>query len=278
VQNQCSATCPPAQICVLAGSPTPACAHLCPAPPCVGLDETACQAEVGCVADYCQQCSCTPTYVGCRDATDTPPPCPQVDCATQPACTCGDLDETSCGGAQGTELGCTAVYCDGCNGTRTYAGCAGPGQTIACTTGACPQTCRADSDCVNALCVPAGASAGCGPCRSGDPACTTDSDCASQGPTSICAVPVCACQPTVTACIPGCTADSDCGLGETCGDDHRCAPSPCTLPSDCPDNFMCDGGQCGRQTCAVDSDCALGPYCVEGGCYPALGQCTLPPP
>src|SRR5262245_47299123 len=60
---------------------------------CKSLDELACHNAQGCIADYCEQCSCTPTFVGCRAIGAGKIPCPGLGCP-QPLC-CRDQSDCS---------------------------------------------------------------------------------------------------------------------------------------------------------------------------------------
>lgn len=116
---------------------------------------------------------------------------------------------------------------------------------------------------------------GCPVCFTPPTTCATDGECASQGPTSICAVPGCSCSGTKT-CLPGCATDADCATGQSCGTDHRCAASPCGpgAPA-CPTDFTCGAGQtCARRACTTDGECSGA--CVIGRCFDRAGTCTLP--
>lgn len=104
--------------------------------------------------------------------------------------------------------------------------------------------------------------------------CATDSDCDSAGQTQIC-VPTGHCGQRV--CEPGCTSDSDCGVPEVCGSDHRCAPRPCSDSGTCGPNFACNGdGLCERRSCAFTENCEG--HCVNGRCYAEPGTCVEPLP
>jgi hypothetical protein len=105
--------------------------------------------------------------------------------------------------------------------------------------------------------------------------CSDDAICHQMvGPTSICGTTGCLCEP---GCVEGCTADSQCAIGQECAADHHCVAKACAATGDCPTNFDCMSGACSRRTCATDDD-GCEPYCVLGLCYDALGTCTQPPP
>ncbi len=267
-------------VCLPAGSQPPVCNVDCafnPAcDPCKGKDEATCKTTASCVADYCTECSCTPTFVGCRSTTSAQTACPALGCA-QPNCGCDGLAEQACIAAESTQ-GCTPFYCPNCNGGNTYQGCLAPNAG----DGACPQvcsnSCRQQTDCQGGqFCLPPGQPLCGGACMI-PPACNDDAFCQANGgsATSVCDVPVCECGGPMKGCIPGCTQPSDCPDGDTCSSTHHCVPIPC---GQCPAHFTCDasGGHCVRQTCSSDGDCGAG-ACVEGGCYDTPGTCMFPVP
>lgn len=47
--------------------------------------------------------------------------------------------------------------------------------------------------------------------------------------------------------------------------------SSCQSDVDCPTDFECAGGSCGRKGCAADANCSG--YCVNGLCYSTPGTC-----
>src|SRR6202042_3406506 len=116
--------------------------------------------------------------------------------------------------------------------------------------------CRADGDCSVGVeeCVAPGATTGGGICDNPPETCTSDSDCAPQGSTFICAPAGCACQGQET-CVQGCTSDSACAEGESCAADHHCQPTACSAAGDCPANFTCPSSACERTTCTSDAEC-----------------------
>jgi hypothetical protein len=115
----------------------------------------------------------------------------------------------------------------------------------------------------------------CLPCPTVTADCTTDSQCADDGPIWICEPSACGC---FHQCVPGCTNDSACPAWTICGADHRCAPKPCGGDGGgaCPANFACAAGHCARRPCTDDADCAGA--CVKGLCYDRPGVCTAPAP
>jgi hypothetical protein len=63
----------------------------------------------------------------------------------------------------------------------------------------------------------------------------------------------------------------------------ECQPTSCEAGYACPAHTVCDPRPaadphgCLRDTCTTDGDCDCGGGCVEGFCYPSLGECTAPP-
>ena len=135
---------------------------------CAGLDEGSCRAHPECITDYCEVCSCVPTFVGCRAPTAPKTGCPAVGCE-QAACCRSQMD-----------CGFTNTYCarpdDPNSGVSTEFTCT---DSVQCAIG---------SSCRNSACDPTPCSL---LCSSGlvcdvDPtagaacvhqACTTDGDC-----------------------------------------------------------------------------------------------------
>ncbi len=115
---------------------------------------------------------------------------------------------------------------------------------------------------------------GCGICMNPpeEEVCQGDGDCAAG---SICEPLRCACMGQ-HVCVPGCTSDAECGEGEACGDDGRCAAARCQSQDECPVNFRCDSGGCLRRACTTSESCEG--YCVGGSCYAEPGSCNFPPP
>jgi hypothetical protein len=141
-----------------------------PSGSCGVLGEDACRARTDCVADYCQACSCTPTYAGCRAPTDLPHDCPALGCADPDCC----RDQESCGNKQLTcvrpdqpNMGISMDTNSRCN---SDAQCA---VGTSCVNGAC----AAQPDCS----TPCGAGLVCDHDASGaacvHSTCTTDADC-----------------------------------------------------------------------------------------------------
>jgi hypothetical protein len=134
--------------------------------------------------------------------------------------------------------------------------------------------CREDGDCdvqEQATCVSPGGQA---PCAAACPPaeCASDSDCQAEGPSFICegAWQCGECAAGVKICISGCVDTSGCDAGEVCMA-HRCVPASCQSDVDCPTDFECAGGSCGRKGCTTDANCSG--YCVNGLCYSTPGAC-----
>jgi hypothetical protein len=195
------------------------------------------------------------------------------------AVVCAGRDSLSCRAT----AGCVAAYCPGCNCDPGYAGCiAASDPPPLCPIIECPfvaTCCEANGDCtaVGGTCQSPGEPGGCGICNPTPSQCTTDSDC--QGTAQVVGVGVLICQPVACACtaasscVPGCTGDPDCGLGETCDlIGGRCHPRACSGTAPCPPDFDCGVNGCVRRTCTSDATCDG--FCVEGVCRDQLGQCV----
>lgn len=173
---------------------------------CEGKDVASCRATSGCAADFCGDCNCAQTYMGCRAEADTPAECGALPC---PAPTC-------CEGA------------GDCDVTRE---CFHPGQSPECgTQNTDPGDCTTDGECNQAggeICEPIVCSAiGAMHCVMG---CVTQADC-----------------PTGTECNPEhrCTSQP-CDDTTPCPDDFHCdenfcARDTCDLDVDCV-GFCVDG-------------------------------------
>jgi hypothetical protein len=190
-------------------------------------------------------------------------------------CQCDGLDEQTCLADQ--SLGCTANYCSFCGGS-SFSGCTGPGEPAPVCAEKCPAqlVCHGNSDCAGGdECVAPGGSVCGGICGT---SCSADSDCTTG---QVCDYD-CNCGTTGKACIAACSSTS-CATGETCGADGHCAADACASPADCPAYFDCvfpsdsTTPYCQRRACSADSDCGTGAFCVDGGCYGALGTCQAPP-
>ena len=135
-----------------------------------------------------------------------------------------------------------------------------------------PAGCHTMAECTNMLCLEPGGNPGSGePTRTPSaPECVNDSDCTRFGETVIC---------STQKCVPGCTVETMCAVGQICAASHHCVPRPCVLDADCPQFFACYGatsstsGGCSRRVCDMDTDC-LGGFCVNRLCYDKLGTCV----
>ncbi|XXY49335.1 hypothetical protein WME91_55930 [Sorangium sp. So ce269] len=198
------------------------------------------------------------------------------------ATSCNGSDDGGGNGGQGGQGGSSGPTSGsgGSGGATTGSGGAttGSGGATTGSGGAPPGECRVQEDCADesAPCYAPGTAPRCGICMRPEITCGDDAICHEMvGPTSICGIEDCMCEP---GCIEGCTADSDCEIGQQCAPDHHCTAKECAAPADCPANFDCtDDGTCGRRACTADGD-GCEPYCVLGLCYDSLGTCTLPPP
>jgi hypothetical protein len=256
--------------CIGAGAATGLCPAVCTS--CSGLDENSCKATAGCRADYCQECACSPTYVGCAVQGSPQTTCPVFECPVI-QCGCAGLDEQSCI----ANKSCTPNYC-ACGSMSTFSGCTGPGDPVPLCE-LCQASCRASGDCTNSggVCVAPGEQVCGGVCRA---ACTADTQCITG---QVCDYG-CNCGSTTgKTCVATCTASS-CPTGQTCGADGHCAAIGCNTSGSCPANFDCvvpvDRGSphCQRRACTGDTDCGAGAFCVDGACYASLGSCQFPPP
>jgi Cys-rich repeat protein len=181
--------------------------------------------------------------------------------------------------AMGALLGLAA-----CGGTVVGTGSSGSGGSTGNGTGGgglAPGACLDFTMCMNPGedCYAPGEPLGCGACSQA-PECSIDADCTTSGPSFICTDPPdsCTCPPMFKSqvCVQGCTSNADCGEGETCRPDHRCAPQACTSSAGCPVNFDCMGGMCQRRSCQVGQPVCDG-YCVMFGCYSTPGMCFVVP-
>ncbi len=162
--------------------------------------EADCVAAQACVADYCLECSCTPTFVGCRDAAAPKHTCPALGCPSPLCCRqpgdcvqgtmCIPPGATSCGvclmGSCTGDSQCPGQVCD-----RAPCTCSPTGQACLprCTADSCAagSVCQADGHCRAQTCGGAAA------------ACPRDFSCAGS------------------ACVrTGCAGDGDCGNNGFC--------------------------------------------------------------
>jgi hypothetical protein len=187
------------------------------------------------------------------------------------------------GGLGGSIASGGSVGSGGGVGTGGSAGTGGAHDAGASTDGGHDTSsgaCWSSADCHSgSICTPEGQSVCGGACPTVMHPCASDSDCASDGAVPlICVVEPCVCGPTNMGCLAGCSADKDCGPGETCGANHHCAPTPCgAAGQSCPTDFACGAsGTCGRKGCTIDSQCSNA--CVEGECYDRAGRCQIEAP
>jgi hypothetical protein len=252
--------------CLPAGSPV-ACNIACPAScddPCSLLGEADCKANTSCTADYCNECSCTPTFVGCRLPSKPQTLCPPLGCPAQDCGNCNGLDQQTCDATPG----CVSAFCPNCSSTPSYIGCFAEGQPQPiCDPPPCPPPlqCRTMADCQQiGFCLPPGTSA----CSDGiPPSCQSDSNCTNG---TVCADTRC----YGKVCMQSCNF-TGCDDGETCVND-RCVPISCGAGGTCPAHFSCAASTCVRDVCMVDGDCVGGGVCVEQGCYNTEGTCQHP--
>ena len=139
---------------------------------CAGLTETACVAHTGCTADYCKECSCTNTFVGCRAAAATRIMCPALGCPQRECCSA----ETSCSSAAntcfapgtqgGAQPSCTVTPCAADGEVCVDNVCQGPSCGLGAANPTCPAnfTCVQDNGTTSSRCVrnPCTTSAQCG--------------------------------------------------------------------------------------------------------------------
>ena len=191
--------------------------------------------------------------------------------------TCADLDAESCRNTPA----CTLDICFTCSCAPSYVGCRGLTEPPhACPEVACPTPicCDDQADCSGAgfSCAGPNDAPGCGACNNDPGSCTTDADCGGPVNGMICEAIRCSCDGART-CVPGCTADSECGTGETCSPStHRCTARACSSTAGCPPDFTCTDGACARTPCTDDSVCDG--FCVNGFCEASLGECRPPVP
>lgn len=173
---------------------------------CATLDPATCRATAGCVADFCDSCTCTPTFVACRAESASMTACPVIECPTlPPACCRADGD-------------CKGAFC------------ATPDDPPGC--GICRQvksSCAVDLDCrATALggggvpiCEPVACA--CSPASECVPGCTSDTECATG---ETCEVAEGRCRPQACGASAACPPDFDCGASgcarRTCVDDAEC--------------------------------------------------------
>jgi hypothetical protein len=175
---------------------------------CRSQDLHDCRLRPDCAADLCLECSCTPVFKGCRENTDPPAQCPDLNCP-QPEC-CRATSE--CDGAQ----------------------CDPPGASTGC--GQCapdPGDCARDGDCPSgAICDPI-------PCSCiGNLACTAGcaqpADC-GEGKTCDPGNDHPRCLATACSGTTPCVDNFDCTNG-------ACARRPCSADPAC--ERFCVRGSC----------------------------------
>ncbi|MFO0744469.1 MAG: hypothetical protein U1F43_02200 [Myxococcota bacterium] len=223
--------------------------------------------DVGCTV---MACVCDPSAEWWRDYHSTSASecaamlfaCPEHTTNFSNECGCGCQQETTCGKV----IACAPP---GCDPAAAQAEC--PFSTIDST-----RKCQVESPCPSdgSMCFAPGASIGCGICQNPpeEETCADDAACAEG---SICQPLQCACSGQKT-CVPGCTANGDCGLGKTCSAGHRCVPAACGTGAPCPADFGCAGGACVRRACTTSAACDG--VCVNGQCFAEPGFCSFLPP
>jgi hypothetical protein len=184
---------------------------------CYGLTEGACQAA-NCAADYCFNCSCTPSFRGCRPPNAKPYECPALGCPSPLCC----RDQKDCG--------LNGLFCTAPDRDVPQCGICMPA----------PKPCTEDKHCANsgipnAIC--GRAACVCDPTCV--PGCALTADC-REGEL---------CDPNhhcrVRTCAEGCTVNFECLPGA-----KSCSRKPCKSDGDCPQK-MCVLGFChnGLGTC-----------------------------
>jgi|GEM_PF-1557895 len=166
-----------------------------------------------------------------------------------------------------------------------FGGAWGCHSTDFCLIPGCPDDtppegqCRTEGDCQDgASCRDADQPMPCGICRHPETACGDDAACQ---PGEVCEqiVPprLCLCEATAL-CVPACTAETGCPVGQACVAGH-CAAATCASEISCPTFFTCDvgTGACSRQPCTSDAECGPG-HCVNERCFAEFGSCQLPVP
>lgn len=175
---------------------------------CVDRLAADCRTTQGCVADFCTQCSCSPTFMGCRAASEAAASCPEVACA-QPFC-CGAA--TNCG----FSFACQPPGKPRCDGVCDPS----------------PSTCTFDSDCgAKMICEPGACS--CDAQRSCIEGCSVTAPCAAGS----------ACDATTQRCVASvCASPNDCPSTFNCVN-RTCQRKTCSSDETCGFGF-CVNGQC----------------------------------
>lgn len=194
-----------------------------------------------------------------------------ADAGPPDAASCAGLDLDACRLA----TGCVADLCEDCACGETFNGCRRPDEQPAnCPDLGCAQPicCRSNDDCAASSqeCRHPGESPGCGVPNIDPGDCVTDDDC-MPGTTGMICDPIACSQTGAFHCVPGCTGNGDCPTGQSCSAGDRCVSQFCDDQTPCPDDFHCDEMTCAQNVCVVDTDCVG--FCVEGLCYPGLGEC-----
>jgi hypothetical protein len=144
--------------------------------------------------------------------------------------------------------------------------------------------CRAQNDCTGStfpiFCADPDTPRPCGiPCPFFRP-CLNDAECRADAGGSVCEVSTGARGPAccvgMRVCMPACTSDQSCRVGEACDPSGHCGPKTCQRDGDCPAHFAC-AGTCVRRSCSGDGDCPGG-FCVLQRCHAQLGTCRGPAP
>lgn len=178
---------------------------------CAGLDALSCRAAAGCVADFCDSCTCTPTYAGCRDAADPMAQCPILDCPT-PSCCHDDGD-------------CTNISCVTPDDPPTCGIC--QPVTSQCAT---DQQCQSLAAGIGAVPICEPIPCACSPANQCVPGCAVDADCDEA---ETCDVARGRCGAQACSVATPCPANFDCTAGS-------CARRSCTTDATC-DGFCVEG-------------------------------------
>lgn len=176
---------------------------------------------------------------------------------------------------------CAADFCTDCDCAPAFTCRDATAQPTECPILDCPSPscCHDKAECDGQLCVTPSDPPRCGICQNVRSQCATDLDCQAGtlggGAVLVCDPVPCACSPA-NQCVPGCSADVDCGDARTCDvPTGRCQPRACSAAAPCPPDFDCTAGGCQRRTCSSDAVCDG--FCAEGLCRESLGTCSLPP-
>ena len=150
-----------------------------------------------------------------------------------------------------------------------------------------PRLCHDQTDCDMGMSCFAPGEPNCGICMEPEPSCSTDQDCQSSNPGTVCdyvANQTCMCS-NGRMCVIPCNQEGgyqcdpvaqecDAGTG-------KCVKKVCSDSSSCPDLFECPDRVaqpvCTRMSCGVDIDCPNG-WCVKGRCFDTPGTCDYMAP